>query len=60
MIEISQSLIEEVHVSRDILIMTTTACERLASKGIDGHIERLGIGTKLMALQIAPLGSHSA
>ena len=40
--------------------MTTTASERFASSGIDSHIEWLGVGTKLMTLQITPLGTDCA
>ena len=55
-----QTAIEEVQVGGDILVVGTTATEGAGSDGIEDDVVGLGVGTELMALQIAPLGTHGA
>ena len=58
LLEVHQSLIQEVYVGLNVLVVAATAGEGLARCGVKGHIERLGIGTELVALQIAPFGAY--
>ena len=55
-----QALIEEVEIGGDILIEGAAAGERLAGGGVEGDIERLGVGSELMTLQITPFGAYGA
>ena len=54
------SLIQEIDVFLNVLIVGTTACQRFTCGRVYDYIEGLGIGTKLMALQVAPLGTDGA
>ena len=57
---VGKALVEEVEVGRNVFIEGAAAGEGLACDRIEGHIERLGVGAELMALQVAPLGTHGA
>ena len=53
-------MIEEVEVGGDVFAEAATAGEGFAGGGVEGHVERLSIGTELMTLQVAPFGTDGA
>ena len=54
-----KSSIEELQECRYVLIVGSTATKRMA-RVVKQHIEGLGISSKLMTLQVAPLGTKGA
>ena len=57
--EVLQTLVHEVHVLRDVLVIAVRAGQRLAL-GVDDDVERLGVRAELVALQVAPLVADGA
>ena len=57
---VREALVEKVEIGRNILVEGAAAGEGFASDGVEGDIERLGVGPELMALQVAPFGTHGA
>ena len=53
-------MIEEVEIGGDVFVEGIAAGEGFAGDGIEDDIEGLGIGTELMALEVAPLGPYGA
>lgn len=53
------ALLQEIQIAIDIFIVGTAACQGV-TVGREDDVEGLGIGAKLVALQIAPLGTDGA
>ena len=56
----AESVVKKLEVLVNIFIVAPTATEWLACGWVNNYVERLSIGTELVALQVAPLGSYGA